>query len=151
MYLELLEQFRTTRKYGEDIRPQPPAAEEEIAAAEKQMGVCFPQELRDLLSECDGDLDLLFSLQEIVGYFSCDLSARYQRGALLFFGGDGAGGLYAYRVEEGVARPGIVLWDHELDDIEALPPEGTTLLALIQNYYDICYREPLSPEPRPEQ
>ena len=58
MYLELVNSYRTTRKYGEDIKPRPPASEAQITEAEARLGTRFPKELRAMLLEMDGDLRL---------------------------------------------------------------------------------------------
>lgn len=144
MYLELVNHYRTTRKYGDDINPRPPAQEKEIAYAEQQMGVCFPQELRDLLSEMNGDCDLLFSIDEILECSKHDFSQNYARGELLFFGSDGAGNLYAYQIKDGQAESSsLVLWDHETD---LLCRQASSLKKLIEQYYDLCYGELLADE-----
>ena len=140
MYLELIRPYQAAGKGDGGIRPQPPATEAEISCAERQTGVQFPQELRSLLAELNGDCDLLLSTDAIVEYHQYDLSRRYPKGALLFFGSDGAGNLYGYRVRpDHTASPGIVFWDHELDSVTLLPPERSSLQTLIPYYYDLCY------------
>ena len=84
MYLELVNEFRTTRKYGDWIKPRPPASMAEISHAEQQIGIHFPQELRDLLLEMDGDCDLLLPLENIVEYNAYQYSENYPVGSLLF-------------------------------------------------------------------
>ncbi len=148
MYLELINLFRTTRKYGNEIKPQPPASSEEITHAEQQTGIRFPQELRNLLLEMNGDCNLFFSLAEITDYNACQYSDNYPPGSLLFFGGDGAGNLFAYKVKENKAVAGeIYLWDHEIaawgpkeDELEF---QAVSLTELIQDYYNTCYQETL--------
>ena len=100
MYLELVNEFRATRKYGDEIRPRPPAGMAEISQAEQQTDIRFPQELRELLLEMDGDCDLLLALEDIITYNAFPYSENYPIGSLLFFGADGAGNLFAYKVEE---------------------------------------------------
>ena len=85
MYLELVNEFRTTRKYGDTIRPRPPASVAEISRAEQQIGIRFPTELCDLLLEMDGDCDLFLTLDEIVQYNAYQYSENYPVGSLLFF------------------------------------------------------------------
>ena len=41
MYLELVNCYRTTRKYGEDIKPRPPVSEAQIAGAEERLCTRF--------------------------------------------------------------------------------------------------------------
>lgn len=149
MYLDLVNEFRTTRKYGDEIRPRPPVSAKDISCAEQQLGIRFPQELIDLLLEMDGDCDLFLGLDDIIQYNGYQYSENYPIGSLLFFGADGAGNLFAYKVEEKEAKSGeIYLWDHEIavwgPKEDELRYQADSLLALIQDYYSICYSERLS-------
>ena len=149
MYLELVNEFRTTRKYGDDIKPQSPASMAEISHAEQQIGIRFPKELCDLLLEMDGDCDLFLSLDDIIEYNAHQYSENYPIGSLLFFGADGSGNLFAYIVEEKNAKSGeIFLWDHEIaiwgPKEDELHYEAKSLLDLIRDYYGTCYGELLS-------
>ena len=149
MYLELVNEFRTTRKYGDWIKPRPPASMAEISHAEQQIGIHFSQELRNLLLEMDGDCDLFLSLDDIVEYNAYQYSENYPVGSLLFFGADGSGNLFAYKVEENAARSGeIYLWDHEMavwgSKEDELMYQTDSLFNLIQDFYGTCYGELLS-------
>ena len=149
MYLELVNEFRTTRKYGDNIRPRSPASVAKISHAEQQIGIQFPQELHGLLLEMDGDCDLLLSLEDIIKYNAYQYSDNYPIGSLLFFGADGSGNLFAYKVEEKKAKSGeIYLWNHEIavwgPKEDELCYQANSLLALIQDFYGTCYRELLS-------
>lgn len=149
MYLELINMFRTTRKYGDEIRPRPPASEAEICRAEQKLGIRFPQELRDLLLEMDGDCDLLLCLEDIIEYNACRYSEHIPAGSLLVFGADGAGNLFAYKVRENQAESGaIYFWDHEIavwgPKEEELRYQADSLSALIRGYYEVCCREMVS-------
>ena len=146
MYLELVNEFRTTRKYGDNIKPRSPASVAEISHAEQQIGIRFPQELRNLLLEMDGECDLFLSLDDIIKYNAYPYSENYPIGSLLFFGADGAGNLFAYKVENKEAKSGeIYLWDHELavwgPKEDELLHKASTLLDLIRDYYGTCYGE----------
>lgn len=77
MYLELVNSYKTTRKYGEDIKPRPPAGETQIAGAEARLGTRFPKELRAMLLEMDGDCGFLLSLEEIIEYNEAMPSERF--------------------------------------------------------------------------
>ncbi len=71
-------------------------------------------------------------------------------GSLLFFGADGAGNLFAYKVEKGEAQSGAIYqWDHEMavwgTKEEELRYQAGSLADLIQDYYNLCYGE-LLPE-----
>ena len=146
MYLELVNEFRTTRKHGGDIKPRPPASMAEISHAEQRIGIQFPQELRDLLLEMDGDCDLFLSLDDIIKCNAYPYSENYPIGSLLFFGADGSGNLFAYKVEEKEAKCGeIYLWDHEIavwgPKEDELLYQANSLLGLIRDYYGTCYGE----------
>ena len=141
MYRELLERYQS-RDWGDTIRPQPGASAEEVCRAEQELGVRFPQELRGLLMELNGDLDMLLSVGEIVEYSRAELSDRYPPGTLLYFGRDGSGGLFAYPVREGVAGPEIVFWDHETDSLDEVEVRDlldigeVSLKSVITGFYD---------------
>lgn len=149
MYLELVNEFRTTRKYGDEIRPRSPASAEEISHAEQQIGIRFPAELRDLLLEMDGDCNLFLSLDDIVKYNAYPYSENYPLGSLLFFGADGARNLFAYKVEQKEVKSGeIYLWDHEIavwgPKEDELLYKANSLVDLIQDFYGTCYGELIS-------
>ena len=149
MYLELVNEFRTTRKYGDEIKPRSPMSAAEISHAEQQIGIRFPKELCDLLLEMDGDCNLFLSLEDIIKYNAYPYSENYPIGSLLFFGADGSGNLFAYKVEEKEGKSGkIYLWDHEIavwgPKEDELLYQADSLLALIQDFYSTCYRELLS-------
>lgn len=144
MYLELVNEFRTARKYGNEIRPRPPADMAEISQAEQQTGIRFPQELREMLLEMDGDCDLLLALEDIITYNAYPYSENYPIGSLLFFGTDGAGNLFAYKVEGGEAQSGAIYrWDHEMamwgTKEDELRYQTGSLADLIRDYYNLCY------------
>ncbi len=149
MYLELVNEFRTTRKYGDGIKPRVPAAEAEIARAEQKIGIQFPQELSDLLLEMDGDCNLFLSLEEIAEYNAYQYSVNYPIGSLLVFGADGSGNLFVYKVRDKKAKSGeIYLWDHEIavwgPEEDELRYQASSILELIQDFYGTCYGELLS-------
>ncbi len=149
MYLEIVNEFRTTRKYGDGIKPRVPATGEGIARAEHQIGIQFPQELRDLLLEMDGDCDLFLSLDEIIKYNAYQFSENYPIGSLLVFGADGSGNLFVYKVRDKKAKSGeIYLWDHEIavggPEEDELQYRASSILGLIQEFYGTCYGELLS-------
>lgn len=104
-----------------------PASAKEIAHAERELGVEFPGELRQLLAETNGvsanySAPLVWPVDEIIEqnrHFRsskafAELYAPFTD--LLFFGAEGNGDLFAYRVTEGrVADTAIHEWDHETD------------------------------------
>ena len=137
MYLELVNSYRTTRKYGEDINPRPPASETQIAEAEARLGTRFPKELRAMLLEMDGDCDFLLSLEEIIEYNEAMSSERFAGAKPLFVATDGSGGLYGY-----AESSKLVFWDHETDEIsDCEGAAADSLYELIKQFYDVSFSE----------
>ena len=126
MYRELILKLAQGNEW---VKLQPPCPEAKIEAAEKTVGCRFPEELKDLLSELNGDRWLILSAEEIVknvklnreGFlplFEADFSKeeyldRVER--FLFFAANGCGDFYCYRISaEGVIEERtIFLWEHE--------------------------------------
>jgi len=104
-----------------------PASDREIGHAEREVGIEFPAELRQLLMETNGasanfSAPLVWSVDEIIAQnrhvrSSADFARLYQPFTdLLFFGAEGNGDQFAYRVAEGrVSDTTIYEWDHETD------------------------------------
>ena len=143
MYLELVNGYRTTRKYGEDIKPRPPVSEAQIAGAEERLCTRFPQELRPMMLEMDGDCDFLLSLEEIIEYNEAMPSERFAGAKPLFVATDGAGGLYGYAAKDGGAESSkLVFWDHETGEIFDCKGAATdSLYELIKQFYDVSFSE----------
>ena len=89
-------------------------------------GYTFPEDLKNLLRETNGDRELLWSSAEIINtvqlnrkYFpECfdDIEEyRHRIDRHIFFAGNGCGDYYCYRVlEDGVVDvSGIYMWEHE--------------------------------------
>ena len=126
MYRELVSQFTEENEW---MSIQPPCPENEIAAAENAAGYSFPKELRDLLTEMNGDRWLLWSAREIAektnrireGFlplFAEDFGMEAYRDRIerfLFFGGNGCGDYYCYRASEDglIDEHSIYIWEHE--------------------------------------
>ena len=134
MYLELLSRYCAENPY---VKPQPPADEEQIQSAEKQLKVTFPEELRQLLLEMNGDRYLCFSAEEIV---ERNLGAREGLGEcydgldqLLFIAGNGCGDYYGYRIADGVVcADAIIFWEHETNESRAA---AGNLVEMMELYY----------------
>ena len=143
MYLELVNHYKTTRKYSEDIKPRPPVSETQIAEAEARLGTRFPKELRAMLHEMDGDCDFLLSLEEIIEYNEAISSERFAGAKPLFVATDGAGGLYGYAVKDGGAESSkLVFWDHETDEISDCEGAAADFLyELVKQFYDVSFSE----------
>src|SRR5688572_22482805 len=110
-----------------DAKFYAPASTQEIEHAERELGVEFPTELRELLLETTGEsahysAAFVWPVEEIVE------QSRQFRGNksfeelympfndLLFFGAEGNGDQFAYRILNGrIPDPSIYEWDHETD------------------------------------
>ena len=143
MYLELVNHYKTTRKYSEDIKPRPPVSETQIAEAEARLGTRFPKELRAMLHEMDGDCDFLLSLEEIIEYNEAMASESFAGAKPLFVATDGAGGLYGYVTKDGGAESSkLVFWDHETGEISDCEGAASdSLYELIKQFYDVSFGE----------
>ena len=110
-----------------DARFYIPASAREIGHAEREMGIELPGDLRQLLLETNGvaanhGAPLVWPVEEIIAqnrHFrtSREFARLYAPFTdLLFFGAEGNGDQFAYRVEDGrVSDPSIHEWDHETD------------------------------------
>lgn len=104
-----------------------PASTREIGHAERELGVEFPGELRQLLLETNGvsanySAPLIWPVDEIIEqnrHFraSSQFATLYAPFTeLLFFGAEGNGDQFAYRIVEGrISDTSIYEWDHETD------------------------------------
>lgn len=104
-----------------------PASAREIAHAERELAIEFPDELRQLLRETNGvsansSAPLIWPVEEIIAqnrhFRSSRAFARLYAPFtdLLFFGAEGNGDQFAYRVVDGrVGDTSIYEWDHETD------------------------------------
>jgi hypothetical protein len=104
-----------------------PVTAADVAAAESAVGCTLPDELRALLAETDGLTDdlggaVVLSARDTAGV---NREMRTREGfaelympfePLLFFGAQGDGDLYAFRILAGQADSLYVyVWDHETD------------------------------------
>lgn len=134
MYQELLSQYSAANPH---MVPQPPASEAQIQSAEKLLCLSFPEKLRQLLLELNGDRWLLFSAEEIA---ERTLGVREGLGEcydgldqLLFIAGNGCGDYYGYRVEDGaVCGDQIIYWCHETNESRVI---AHSLAEMITLYY----------------
>ncbi len=121
------------------VRIQQPASMEQIREAERSIGCRFPQELVDLLLECNGDRWLLFSVDEITGTVTSCREAPVEdypdMDKHLFFGGNGCGDYYCYDIlPDGTAdSTAIYLWEHETNETHKV---ASDMAELIRRYYN---------------
>lgn len=111
-----------------DARFYVAASAREIGHAERELGIAFPGDLRGLLLETNGvsanhGAPLVWAVDEIIAQNRHFRSSReFARlyapfTDLLFFGAEGNGDQFAYRVADGgITDSSIQEWDHETDD-----------------------------------
>lgn len=124
---------------------QPPCPETEIAEAEKYVGFSFPQELKEVLRETNGDHWLLLSAEEIINHTKTNrevfpeyleaVEFEEKVNRYVFFATNGCGDYYCYRVlangETDASE--IYLWEHELFQIREVAKD---IVELITKYYN---------------
>ncbi len=124
---------------------QEPCSENEISMSEKYVGFDFPDELKALLRETNGDRWFLLSAEEIVDnvktnreifpeYFEPDeFEAKVNR--YIFFATNGCGDYYCYRVLANgkTDTSAIYIWEHELFEIREV---AKNIADLITKYYN---------------
>lgn len=140
MYRELILEV----SHGSDfVKIQPPCPEREIDNAEKAVGYPFPQELRALLRELNGDKYLLLSVKEIIEqtklnkeiqieYSNEEFAKELDR--FIFFATNGCGDYYCYHANsDGVFdETAIFIWEHEVYSWRQV---ATNMVELITRYY----------------
>ena len=145
MYRELVAKLSQGNEY---VKIQPPCSEERIDEAERAVGYPFPEELRALLREMDGDRWLLLSAEDIIedvrlnrecyaGEFSPEeYEDKVDR--FIFFGGNGCGDYYCYRVgPDGAPEEDcLYIWEHEDLGGENWRPVAKSMEELITRYYN---------------
>lgn len=134
MFRELIENEAENNKY---IKPQKGASPAEIKSAEKKLRISFPNELKTLLTEMNGDKYLFFSAEEIaerntevrdiLGECYEDLDK------LLFFACNGCGDYYSYVISDGsIKETEIIRWEHETNE---RIPVANSLTEVIEKYF----------------
>ena len=141
MYHELIEELIRDNRWA---KIQPPCPEEEIRKAEEIVGTAFPDELRALLREMNGDHWLLWPAEEIIRHVKSnrEIYPEYLEpeeyaekiAPYLCFAGNGCGDCYCYRIlPDGSADDSVILiWEHELFESR---PVARNMTELITRYY----------------
>lgn len=136
MYRELIEQYSQGNKW---VKIQAAATKTQIETAEQIVGFRFPSELKDLLTELNGDKWLFFSTEEISetsqvvreAFKDCypDIDKH------IFFAGNGCGDYYCYNVNSAgaVDYASIFIWEHEVNETKKV---ASNLQELIKRYYN---------------
>ncbi len=142
MYRELLEGLIKDNRWA---RVQKPCSEKKIRKAEKYVGYAFPEELKALLRETNGDNWFLLSAEEIVRnvkvnrrvfpeYFEPD-EYKEKIDRFVFFATNGCGDYYCYRVLENgeTDASAIYIWEHEGFEARKV---ASDIADLITKYYN---------------
>jgi len=141
MYIELLEKLIQGHAWA---KIQNPCSEKAIKRAEKYVGFAFPEELKNLLRETDGDHWFLLSAKEITEQVkrNREILAKYLEpkeftekvDRFIYFASNGCGDYYGYRVlaDGKTDDTAIYIWEHELFEIRKVAENITDL---ITNYY----------------
>ena len=148
MYRELILELT---KGNEWVKVQPPCSETVISEAEKVVGYSFPEELKNLLREMNGDKWLFLSAEEIIenvklnreiflplfeeDYSKEEYQERVDR--FIFFATNGCGDYYCYRVcPNGTADKSVIyIWEHEyIGDSCCWRPVANNIKELIVRY-----------------
>ena len=141
MYKELLEKLTAGNRWA---NVQPPCPEEDIQKAEKYVGFPFPEELKALLRETNGDGWFLLSAERIQEHVKTnrEIYPEYLEpdefeekvNRFVYFATNGCGDYYGYRVlENGMTDDSaIYVWEHELFETREVAKDITDL---ITRYY----------------
>ena len=141
MYKELLEKLTAGNRWA---KVQPPCPEKDIREAEKCVGFPFPEELKALLRETNGDGWFLLSAERITEHVKTnreiypeylepdELEEKVNR--FVYFATNGCGDYYCYRVlENGMTDDSaIYVWEHELFETREVAKD---IPDLITRYY----------------
>ena len=142
MYRELIEKLIEGHSWA---KLQAPCSEKDITKAEKFVGFSFPEELKALLRETNGDRNFLLSAEEIISntknnreIFPEFLEAEeYEEkvNRFVFFATNGCGDYYCYRVLANgeTDASAIYIWEHELFEIREVAKD---IAELITKYYN---------------
>lgn len=142
MYRELIEKLTAENHWA---KLQKPCPENEITKAEEYIGFKFPEELKVLLREINGDGWFLLSAEEIIGnvktnreIFSEFLEAdefEEKVNPFVFFATNGCGDYYCYHVLENgeTDSSAIYIWEHELFETREV---AKNIADLITKYYN---------------
>lgn len=141
MYRELLENFIQDHRWA---KLREPCSENEIAKAEEYVGFPFPEDLKALFRETNGDGWLLLSVAEMIKHVKTNREIfpeylepdefREKIDRYVFFATNGCGDYYCYRVLPNgkTDDSAIYIWEHELFEIRKV---AENIADLIGKYY----------------
>ena len=142
MYRELIGKLIDGHNWA---KLQEPCSEEQIKKAEKYVGFTFPEELKALLRETNGDHWFLLSAEEIVAQVkrNREILAEYLESdefeekvnRFIYFASNGCGDYYCYRVlpNDQADTSAIYIWEHELFETREVAKD---ICDLIIKYYN---------------
>lgn len=142
MYRELIEKFTKGHNWA---KVQQGCDEQQISAAEEYIGYNFPDELKNLLRETDGDYWFLLSAEQIINNVKTnrEIYPEYLEAEefeekinrYIFFATNGCGDYYCYRVlpDGKTDSSAIYIWEHELFETRKI---ADNIADLITKYYN---------------
>lgn len=142
MYRELIQKLTDGHRWA---KLQAPCPENELAEAEQSVGFTFPEELKALLRETNGDHWFLLSAKEIINHVKTnrEIFPEYLEpdefeekvNRYVFFATNGCGDYYCYRVLPNgeTDTSAIYIWEHELFEIREAAKD---IADLIIKYYN---------------
>ena len=142
MYRELIEKLTSGNQWA---KVQEPCSEEEIRRAEEYVGHKFPEELKALLRETNGDHWLLLSAERIINHVKVNREVfpeylapdefEEKINRFVFFATNGCGDYYCYRVLENgeTDTSAIYIWEHECFEAREV---ANDIVDLITKYYN---------------
>ncbi len=142
MYRELIGKLIEGHNWA---KLQAPCPESEISKVEKYVGFTFPEELKVLLRETNGDHWFLLSAEEIITHVKTnrEIFPEYLEpdefeekvNRFIPFATNGCGDYYGYRILENdkADTSAIYIWEHELFEIREVASDITDL---ITKYYN---------------
>lgn len=142
MYRELIAEAIKNNNWA---KLQEPCPEKEIENAEKYVGFAFPEELKALLRETNGDHWFLLSVDEIIDNVkrNREILAEYLEpdefeenvNRNIYFATNGCGDYYCYHIlDDGtVDTSAIYIWEHELFEIRKVAKDIPNLIAKYYN------------------
>lgn len=136
MYKELILEASNGKA---EIQIQKPATLSDIKQAENVVGYNFPDELKKLLLEMNGDKWLFFSTDQIIQRISLNreylLECYEDIEKHIFFAGNGCGDYYCYNINQDgtVDISAIYIWLHEVNETHMV---AGNMKELIRKYYN---------------
>ncbi len=142
MYRELIKKLTAGHNWA---KLKEPCSENEISAAEQFVGFTFPDELKALLHETNGDGWFLLSAEEIVNHVKTnrEIFPEYLEpnefeekvNRYVYFATNGCGDYYCYRVlpNNETDTSAIYIWEHELFEIRKVAKDIPELMCKYYN------------------